>query len=268
MSDRIWVDGREQTMVSARDRGLQYGDGLFETMAVIDGQIRHLRYHLERLLSGCARLGIEGVDQAQMTQELVEQSRAVTRGVLKLIITRGIGARGYRPPATSEPTRIASLSDWPNHSPEWAAAGVAVRYCRTPLGENPILAGLKHLNRLEQVLARSEWSDPTIAEGLMLDGAGHIIGGTMTNVFIVQRRVLLTPRVDRCGVAGVMRRTVLEAAQRLGIEARECTLARTDIESADEVFLTNALIGIWPVRAIERRSFSLGAVARELLQAL
>ena len=190
MKERTWVDGHEHDKISARDRGLQYGDGLFETMAVIDSNIRRPEYHLERLMSGCARLGFE-VDRASIEREISAHSRAVVRGVLKLIVTRGVSTRGYRPPATAVPTRIATLSAWPDYPPEWSTAGVVVRYCRTPLGENPVLAGLKHLNRLEQVLARSEWSDPGIAEGLMLDGAGHIIGGTMTNVFLRARACLV-----------------------------------------------------------------------------
>jgi 4-amino-4-deoxychorismate lyase len=157
---------------------------------------------------------------------------------------------------------------WPAGDPQLAKEGVRVRTATTRLGENPALAGLKHCNRLEQVLARREWTDPSIADSLMYSSAGALISGTMSNVFIVRNSRLETPRLDRCGVAGVMRRTVLQAAGVAGIAAQECTLRAPDLQSAYEVFLTNALIGIHPVREVDGAPRVAGPVTRGLQEHL
>jgi 4-amino-4-deoxychorismate lyase len=188
--------------------------------------------------------------------------------VLKVVLTRGIGGRGYRPPESPRPTRILSLHPRPDYPAAWSERGVAVTFCRTRLGENPILAGLKHLNRLEQVLARSEWRDPRIAEGLMQDGKGRVIGGTMSNLFLVSEGRLVTPRLDSCGVAGTVRALVLRIAGDYGIEAVEADVRRAEVAAADGLFLTNALIGIWPVRRLGAKSMSLERLPAELLAAV
>jgi 4-amino-4-deoxychorismate lyase len=137
------------------------------------------------------------------------------------------------------------------------------------LGENPALAGLKHCNRLEQVLARREWTDPGIAEALLFSSSGKLASGTMSNVFIVDGSNLRTPRMDRCGVAGIMRRVVLREAARVGISAREDVLDAEDLRNASEIFLTNARIGVWPVRSLDRRELGPpGPITRRLQQAL
>jgi 4-amino-4-deoxychorismate lyase len=142
--------------------------------------------------------------------------------------------------------------------------GVKVRTLSARLGENPLLAGLKHCNRLEQVVARAEWADSDISEGILFSSSGNLVSGTMSNVFIVQDSRLLTPRVDLCGVAGVMRRVVMSEAQRAGIPTREYVLRADDLRRADEVFLTNARIGIWPVRSLDGRVLTPGPLTRRL----
>jgi 4-amino-4-deoxychorismate lyase len=136
------------------------------------------------------------------------------------------------------------------------------------MGENPTLAGLKHLNRLEQVLARSELRDPSIPEGLMQDGSGRVIGGTMCNLFLVRDGGLLTPRIDRCGIAGTVRDRLLRMARAFGIEAAETDIGRADIDAADGLFLTNALVGVWPVRRVETKTISLDRLPAELIAAV
>jgi 4-amino-4-deoxychorismate lyase len=133
------------------------------------------------------------------------------------------------------------------------------------LGENPRLAGLKHCNRLEQVLARAEIANaPHLSEGILFSSSGNLVSGTMTNVFLVRESVLLTPRIDQCGVAGVMRRVVLREARQAGIPTRECELRSENLQAADEVFLTNARIGIWPVRSVDDRILTPGPITRHL----
>jgi 4-amino-4-deoxychorismate lyase len=259
MRGRILVNGRSTTQIDARDRGLQYGDGLFETLAVLDGEVRRLELHLERLTRGCARLGIASPGRDTLVGEIESLAADQQRAVLKLVVTRGMSARGLR---AAQPTRILSLHPWPAHPPDFAEEGVAVRICSTILAEQPALAGIKHLNRLEQVVARREWNDPAVAEGLMRNRQGAIVCGTITNVFVVQGGRVMTPAVDRCGVAGTVRATVLERAHKLGIPAVQAVIGDAELAAAEEVFLTNALIGIWPVTRIGERQLAVGPLTR------
>lgn len=268
MRSRVLVNGRSTTQIDARDRGLQYGDGVFETIAILDGDARRLVLHLERLGRGCARLGIACPEADLLAEEIHALAGDEPRAVVKLIVTRGMGARGLHIDAEAQPTRILSLHPWPSYPAEWSHAGVAVRVCSTTLAEQPALAGIKHLNRLEHIVARREWSDPAIAEGLMRDRHGALVCGTMTNMFIVREGRVLTPPVDRCGVAGTVRATVLERAHALGIPAVQAVVSMEELLRADEVFLTNALVGLWPVNRIEDRNVVPGPVTRRLLAAI
>ncbi len=165
-----------------------------------------------------------------------------------------------------QPTRIVLRYPWP--VPPEEAAGVRVRIAQLALSENPATAGIKHLNRLEQVLARAEWTDPAIAEALLFSRSGALVSGTMSNVFLVREGTLLTPRLDLCGVEGVMRQVVLGAAGECTIGARECVLQRADLAAAEEIFLTNALSGIRRVGELEGRTLTGAAVTRRLQAAL
>jgi 4-amino-4-deoxychorismate lyase len=244
----VWINGRRGRAIDHRDRGLHYGDGVFETMRVRRRRVRLLDYHLERLYEGCARLGIRAPLRRALRGEL--ERRAALRGeaVLKLIVTRGVGPRGYRPSGGERCTRVISLHP---PAPLITPQAATVRVCRTRLGMNPDLAGLKTLNRLESVLARGEWRDTRVWEGLMCDVDGNLICGTMSNFFIKRGSFLLTPMLDRCGVAGVMRRWVLEQARRLSLRALEGRLRWEELGDAEEVFMTNALAGIVPVAVIQ-----------------
>ena len=245
------VNGVPADAIAISDRGLHYGDGLFETLAVRDGRCEFWDRHMQRLHAGCERLRIPPPDPVQLAAEAQQLTQTVERCVLKIIITRGSGGRGYRVPESIQTTRILLRTDWPEYPHETAERGVRVRLCTQRLGTNPSLAGMKHLNRLEQVLARMEWDDPGIAEGLLQDHTGHVIEGTYTNLFVVQNGKLITPALDRCGVTGVMRAVVLELASAAGIDCTECSVSLDKLYAADELFLTNSLIGIWPVRELE-----------------
>jgi 4-amino-4-deoxychorismate lyase len=249
---RVLVDGQEGGRIDPLDRGLNYGDGLFETIAVLEGRPRFLDWHLERLAGGARRLGFPALDAALLRREIAAVTSG-TRCIVKLIVTRGSGTRGYRPPQPAVPRRIVGAWDWPE-PPASAVAGARVGWCRTRLGRNPALAGLKHLNRLEQVLARAEWDDDALDEGLMCDERGCVISGTQANLFARIAGRWVTSRLDQCGVAGVMRRafSAWQAEQGSPVEERE--LARADIESASSLLLTNALVGAWPVRELDGRT--------------
>ncbi|HSC47396.1 MAG TPA: aminodeoxychorismate lyase [Gammaproteobacteria bacterium] len=266
MSTGCWVNGEPREDIPAGDRGLHYGDGVFETLAVLDGRVRLLEHHLDRLAEGCSRLGFVAPDLDLLRDELRAAAHGQARAVLKLLVTRGTGGRGYRPPVGTGATRILLRRPWTERPQAWWQEGVRVRVCTTRLGRNPRLAGLKHLNRLEQVLARAEW-DEEAQEGLMQDEGGFVIEGTMSNVFLVHEdgRVL-TPRLDRCGVAGVMRRHLLEKAERAGLTVSVAELPLTDFASAREIFLCNSLIGVWPVARLSERLYPAGRVTRRFQQ--
>lgn len=188
-------------------------------------------------------------------------------------MTRGAGGRGYATTGVAEPTRVLVLSPVPEFPASYATQGVKLRLCEMRLGDNPTLAGIKHLNRLEQVLARSEWDDPDIAEGLLLDNHNNIVEGTMSNLFCVQtledaRPTLLTPALTRCGVRGVMRDRILEVASQLDISHQEADMQLGDLQQASEVFISNSLIGIWPVRQFQQQAYVVGPITRQLSQAL
>lgn len=269
---RCLVNGEARADLDVSDRGLAYGDGLFETIAIRAGRPCCWLDHLDRLARGAVRLGLPVPSPARLKQEATRLSAGVERGILKIIVTRGPSARGYRPPLKPKPTRILMLNE---QSPLSAEAETAlsdraahVRLCQTRLGINPQLAGLKHLNRLEQVLARSEWADDASAdEGLMLDAEDRLVCGTMSNLFLVDEDgVLQTPLIDRCGVAGTARARVLEDAREAGLEVRERRLALTDVVRARGAFLTNAVIGIWPIRTVEEHAFELSRLPWTLLE--
>jgi 4-amino-4-deoxychorismate lyase len=251
-----WVDGIAADSVPLSDRGLQYGDGLFETMRVRAGRARFLDAHLARLDLGCQRLGIGFATSPELREEIARVvAQAPPLAILKLIVTRGSGPRrGYAPRGPLAPRRVLTLFAAPDAEPP-PRGGVAARIAALRLGENPALAGIKHLNRLENVLAAAERGHDSVFESLLLDGAGNIICGTMTNVFAVKAGRLYTPPVDRCGVAGVMRGVVLRQAATLGIVCEQRRMPLADFLSADEAFVTNARIGVVPLACVGEHSF-------------
>jgi 4-amino-4-deoxychorismate lyase len=209
-------------------------------------------------------LNIPLPDEARLLAETRRLIAGCEPCVLKIIITRGQGGRGYRMPPAATPTRVLQVSAWPEFPPACSDAGVVVRLCRQRLGINPALAGIKHLNRLEQVLARQEWDDPDIHEGLLRDTTGNVIEGTMSNLFVVRDGRLMTPDLARCGVAGILRSVVLELAERLKLKVVLGDLPMTELERADELFLTNSVIGIWPVIRLGQSAYRKGPVTGKL----
>ncbi|MDY7565907.1 aminodeoxychorismate lyase [Pseudomonas sp. RTC3] len=258
-----WINGRPAETLPVTDRGLAYGDGLFETIAVKAGRPLLFERHLQRLATGCSRLAI-AADQSLIRSELLAFAAQLGEGVMKLILTRGDSLRGYAPAPMAEPRRILQGGAAPAYPAAHAEQGICLFECLTRLSEQPLLAGLKHLNRLEQVLARSEWQDSAYAEGLMCDTSGRIIDGVYSNVFLIKEGVLLTADLSRCGVAGVMRAELLAQARTLGIGTEERDIQWLDLEQADEVFLSNSVYGVWPVRGVARLNWPVGPLTRKL----
>jgi 4-amino-4-deoxychorismate lyase len=263
------VDGQAATSLDLLDRGLHYGDGLFETLACRAGQPRFLDLHLQRLSAGCERLGIGYQDWPGLRAQLRELAAVQPTSIIKLMLTRGSAtARGYGPQGAGPPHTVLLQYPWPAEDPALWGRGVAVRTAHGRLGENPALAGLKHLNRLEQVLIRAEWSDPAIHEALVFSSSGWLVSGTMSNVFLVSEGRIVTPALTHAGVLGVMRRVVMREAQAAGLEVIERALDAAALAAAGEIFLTNARIGIWPVYRLDGRERVVGPVTRQLQQRL
>lgn len=262
------VNGQDTSLVPAADRGFQYGDGCFTTLEVRSGVALFWPRHCSRLARDCARLHIPFSCAATLTAEAAAMAAAGGDGVLKIIITRGVGGRGYRWPDAPQPTRVLSFHPRPDYSADWASSGVALHLCRMRLGVNPDLAGVKHMNRLEQVLARNEWSDADTQEGLLLDALGWVTEGTMSNLFLLREGRLETPKLDRCGVAGVMRELIMELANNMGIAVREVRCRLSYLLQADEIFLSNSLIGVWPVRSLDDRRWRPGPCTLKLAEAV
>ena len=265
----VLINGVAAGGISALDRGLHFGDGVFETIACLHGRPRFLSLHLERLAHGCRTLGFPPPAAEPLREEIGGLAGAQERSIVKLVVTRGPATvRGYAFSGREQATRVAIRYPWPVEDPALRQQGVSVRVAAMRLGENPALAGLKHCNRLEQILARGEPEAAAVTEALMLSRSGQLVSGTMTNVFLVdgppQSPRLRTPVVDLCGVAGVMRRVVLREAARAGIPVTQCALWPADLAAATEVFLTNARVGIWPVGRLEERTLTPGPVTRRL----
>jgi 4-amino-4-deoxychorismate lyase len=262
------INGVPGEHLAIDDRGLAYGDGLFETIAVRDGRPRFFERHFARLSTGAERLQLPAPDQAEIEAELRNACAGLSWGTAKIILTRGRGPRGYRPPRDARVTRALGIFTGKKPDPLLYRNGVRLRLCDTSLSENLSLAGLKTLNRLDQVLARAEWDDEQVAEGLMCGLDGRVVCGTMSNLFVVIDECLLTPSLATAGIAGVMRELVLEMAAGLGEPVVVRDLSLEDLGQASECFLTNSQIGLWPVRSIGEQIYTVGPVTRSLMSAL
>jgi 4-amino-4-deoxychorismate lyase len=261
------VNGEPQDLVSIRDRGLQYGDGLFETLRCEGGAIRWFDRHLARLRLGCERLGLSPPDGPLLRAEVEALVKGAPRALAKIVLTRGPAlARGYRPHGGERPTRIVSVYPWP--AP--AAGPFRLELSPVPLGCNPLLAGIKHLNRLEQVLAQRAAAGMGCDEVVMCasEGEGEPVSGSMSNLFVAHNGEWLTPPLARCGVAGIMRELVLALAPRAGVTARVAPLTTAQLAAATALIVTNVRLGLQPVHWYQGRPLVVderGARLQELI---
>jgi 4-amino-4-deoxychorismate lyase len=264
VSPTLLINGKPTVAVDPLDRGLAYGDGLFRTIRVAGGKPTLWDRHVAHLAEGCNRLGIPIADPDVLAAESASLFADGGDGVLKIIVTRGVGGRGYRPPDVPVPTRVVARFPLPPAPALLPNGGVRVRLCATRVAIQPATAGIKTLNRLDQVLARAEWSEADIFEGLMLDTEGFVVGGTMSNLFLVIGGRLYTPAIDRAGIAGVVRAAVLDAAE---IEVNEARLSVSALAQADEAFLTNGVIGVVAIGDLIGRALTIGPITRQLQSA-
>jgi 4-amino-4-deoxychorismate lyase len=256
---RLLVDGVEGAAMSPLDRGLAYGDGLFETIRFVDGRAPLWARHMQRLSASCERLRLPPPDERLLAREAAEVVGGAADAVVRITLTRGPGERGYVMPVSPRPCRIVAAFAAPAMEAAPYRDGVRLRLCRLRLAEQPALAGMKHLNRLEQVLARSEWDDPAIADGVLLDASGRVVSTTMANLFAVIGGRLVTPSLERCGVAGVARAEVLAVRE---TDVRD--LSPGELLQASELFLSSSVRGILPVQALADTVYVPGPVTRAL----
>ena len=257
------IDGQVASALPLDDRALAYGDGVFETILLHDGRPVWWKEHLQRLGTGAKRLRLCAPANEAWEADLaaLQSAHALPgRAVLKLILSAGSSSRGYARSDTGAARRLLQLAPAPR---VLTADGITVRWCSTRLAISPQLAGIKHLNRLEQVLARAEWSDPAIFEGLMCDTDGRLVCATAANVFAHIGGHWRTPRLDRCGVVGICRQQLMPWSN-----AFECELTAEDVLAADELFVCSSVRGILPVVELDDRRWPVGPQTLALIRRL
>lgn len=247
-----WLNGQPVSALPLADRAIHYGDGHFTTLAIRQGRLLLWPQHRLRLQLAGERLGIGFEDWSGLEQQLQQRAQAMPNSLLKIMLTRGETPRGYYAPS-SQPNLLVQQQAWPEPDPSRDQV-IRVRLCQWRLSDNPQLAGLKHLNRLDQVMARREWQRE-FDEGLVRDQAGRVVEAISANLFVLSQGHWLTPPVDRAGVDGIMRQYLLDALPRWGYRVREQELWPEQLQQADELLLTNSLIGIWPVAVFEQQRF-------------
>jgi 4-amino-4-deoxychorismate lyase len=259
-----WIDGIATDQLPADDRGLHYGDGLFETIRIRNGSPRFLEAHLARLVAGCERLRLPFTAQAE-AEIRADIARAVaesaSQAILKVIVTRGSARRrGYAAQGDEVTRRVVSL----HAASEPPADAVDLALSSLRLGDQPALAGLKHLNRLENVLAATGLNGSEAFDVVLQGTDGRLISGATCNLFLVRGHTVFTPAVDRAGVAGIVRGIVLRESPHLKLLAAERDLTLDDLRRASEAFVTNARIGVVPVRRVGQHAFTMHTVSRRI----
>lgn len=255
------VNGEISVFVESTNRGLNYADGLFETLAVHNGRPRRWQAHMDRLGAGCERLGLTIPPQAILLREVQTVSAGLPDAVVKIVLTRDGVGRGYMPPISQNCTRIVSAHIFPDGVAEACREGLEARVCDLRLSIQPALGGMKHLNRLEQVLASAELREAGVAEGILLDREEHVVSAISANIFLIKGDRLLTPRLDQCGVRGVVRSQILA---RFSSRCEQRRIMMDLLQEADEVFICNSIRGIVPITRIDEQAYPIGPVTREV----
>lgn len=254
------VNGVETSAINIADRGLAYGDGLFETMRVVQGQVPLLDWHLKRFLRGVEVLGFGQAEHLQsdflkyltIALDEIKNNACLETSLIKLIVTRGSNGRGYMPPIDPHYQFIVQVFDQPEYPESHRYEGIVLKECEYRLAYQPQLAGIKHLNRLDQVLASQELLG--LAEGLMLDYQNRVIEGTKSNLLMFQGGQIITPNLDNCGVQGVLRDALINACAVKGsglqLSILERDISFTELKKCEGLAMINSVFGIWPVRTL------------------
>ena len=261
------INGKLTNKISVEDRAVQYGDGVFETIAVKENLLEFWKEHYLRLNKGCKVLKIKCPSELFLKKEINKFVKKIKKKkfILKIIISRGIGGRGYNLPKKAKPTRILGAYNWPNYSKANLKKGIKMDVCKIKIATQPYLSQIKHLNRLEQIIARSEWQGKNISESIMLDFNKNVIEGTMSNIFGVKKNIFYTPEIEFSGIQGVMRNQILKLLKKNKEKYKIKKIKLKELLNFDEVFVCNSIFGIWPVKQILKKNFSFGKKTKELI---
>lgn len=269
----IWLNGRLVTREGARidpaDRGLLLGDGLFETLRAYRGHVFKLDEHLERMVEGAAELGIPlPLDPPSITlavhETLDANQLAAADAAIRITLTRGPGQRGLLPPDDPRPTLIVSAAAY--RAPPAIDGFIAITAKRVRRNENSLTARIKTLCYLDNVIAQTEAAAAGADEAIMLNNQDAVACGGRSNVFAMVEGALVTPSVGAGALPGITRHAVLALGGARGIEVREDVLTRAQLRDATEIFITNSLLEIMPVRRCDDADLPIGPVTRQLVE--
>lgn len=263
-----WVNGIPESFVSVSDRGFNYGDGLFATMRIECGRIQLLNCHLARLSQGAMRLGFSWQASSELITLLEDIASKLNRACIKLQLSRGQGGRGYAAPESVNVTEVISVSDFPQYYQQWQQQGIKLCRSDIQLGQQSRLAGIKHLNRLEQVLIKSSVLHQLYQDWLVLDCNNNVIESSVANLFIINDKQVITPSIHYSGVAGVMREQVIIALLELGYNVKIADLSISELFAAEHIWLTNSLFGIIDVIQVEQQHKPISLLSAVLRQRL
>ena len=263
MDSIVIINGEEQSNISVFNRNMQYGDGLFETCVAKDNQILFWDKHLLRLNIGCDKLKIKKIEESIWLEDIKKALSFSSKKncIIKLILSRGNSQRGYSYPDDILPVRVVIVSEL--IKPQ-SKQSFSLEYAQSGYHSNPNLAGIKHCNRIEQILARATMKED---EAIMLDENKNIISVTQGNIYFIFGKRLLTPKLDRCGVIGSRRSLILELAKSIGLDIQEEEISMIQANKADEVFISNSLIGIQSVSSIENCQLSSSSITDKIKRA-
>jgi len=258
------LNGEPQSQIAMTDRGLTLGDGFFTTLQIKQQRPLLWALHVERLRWCAERLHFPELDIPRLYERLCSQLVGIEQGCCKILYTRGSGARGYGILGCQAPNELISVHDYPDLYRKWQQSGIQLAVCQERLGLTPLLAGIKSLNRLEQVLLKAELENRGMPEGLVLDTEGMVVETVAANVFWRQDSVVYTPDLALSGVAGVMRAWILGYLEQQGIRCQPIRANLATVKAADEVWISNSLMEVVPVTGIEDVTYQNHAMARQL----
>jgi 4-amino-4-deoxychorismate lyase len=267
-NNQYLINGKPSAGLSLLDRGLAYGDGIFRTFLVKNGAPHHWALQYQKLSQDCQALGIACPSNEELLSDIETLFNQTTDAVAKIIVTRGESSRGYAVPAGIQANRVVLKSALPTYPLSNQTQGVNLHLCELKLGFQTKLAGVKHLNRLENVLARMEWSDTKFADGLLMDCDDNVIECTMSNIFARFGNKLITPSLDKCGVAGIARDRIIQSAKHFNLDVKIEALKLDKLMLADEIIICNSLFGAWQVVSFNGKQWAKQGLDTQLREML
>ncbi len=253
MSKEFLSNGKFQK-ISPFDRAFQYGDGIFRTFVVENRKPCHWKYHYKKIVEDCLAIKISPPNEKVLLSDIQSLFKTKKKAVGKFIISRGISDRGYKFGTDISHNRFLIKTKMPSYPKEYFKFGINLHVCKQRIFPS-ILSGIKHLNRLDNIMARQEWRDNNFADGILLDQSGNVIECISSNIFMRCGKVIYTPKINQVGIKGVTRGIVIELSQKLGFRVKELVFNLNKLLEADEVLVTNSLFGVLQVKKIKNRSW-------------